>query len=29
MAITAERTPGCKKVGHKTTSIRYANIAIC
>lgn len=26
MAITAERTPGCQKVGHKTTSIRYANI---
>ena len=29
MAITAERTPGCQKVGNKTTSIRYANIAIC
>ena len=29
MAITVERTPGCQKVGHKTTSIRYANIAIC
>lgn len=29
MAITAERTPGCQKVENKTTSIRYANIAIC